>query len=183
MSRKARLTDADHLRGLLARLERWLAAFRPHYLAVLRPGATAADLADLERALGGSLPEELRLLLTWHDGQTDESPARLEGNWLLMSAAQIAAAKRDLDADTQMTGWRQAWIPFLDDDAGDFLTLDTSERGRPVREFWLGNAEQPIAAPSLVDWFARLVDDLEAGRYVEDPERGEMLRRDRAEEE
>lgn len=178
MSRKAHPAGADRLRALLARLERWLASHRPHYLASLRPGAAPDDLAALERSLGMPLPEELRGLLAWHDGQSDDCPARLEGNWLLLSAARIAEAKRDLDAEAETTGWLSSWIPFLDDDAGDYLALDTAERGHPVREFWLGNAEHPITASSLIDWLTRFIDDLEAGRYAEDPERGEMLRRD-----
>jgi cell wall assembly regulator SMI1 len=177
--KKAVPRDAcDRLRELLRRLETWLAGHRPRYRRALNPPATPAQLATLDAALGRPAPAPLAILLAWHNGQGEAFAGAFVENWRLMSAAGIAAAKADLDVDSGATGWRPDWVPFLDDDAGSYVCLDTGQAGTPVREFWLGNAEHPVVAASLAAWLGRLVDDLERGRYAEDPERGTLLRGD-----
>jgi cell wall assembly regulator SMI1 len=162
--------------SVLARLERWLAQHRPRYHRNLRPGASDAELEGLRQSLARDLPAELRALLSWHNGQGADFAGSLVESWLLMSAAEIAAAKKELD-ETAPSGWRKEWIPFLDDDAGNYVCLDSSEPNSPVREFWQGNADHPIVAQSLAQWLESLVAAVERGEYVEDPERGRFLRR------
>src|SRR5947209_1643435 len=134
---------------LLDRLQRWLARHRKRFLKALRPGADAKALTKLQKALGFSPPDDLRTLLAWHDGQAPDFAGRFEEDWLLMSAERIAAAKADLDAAAGETGWQPKWVPFLDDDAGDYLCLDTGKKGMPVRSFYLGNTKHEVVAPSL----------------------------------
>lgn len=162
---------------MLARLEKWLAAHRPRYLRNLRPGANAADLDALERSLGVALPADLRDLLSWHNGQGDDFAGALVQSWLLMSTEQILIAKQNLDeAGDQASGWITEWIPFLDDDAGDYVCVDTG-RGGAVREYWSGNGEHPVIAASLRQWLEEFVAAVERGEYVEDPERGRFLKK------
>lgn len=162
---------------LLARLEKWLATHRPRYLKGLQPGAKKATLDALEKTLGLKLPDSLRSLLAWHNGQGEDFIGCLEESWILMSTDQIAAAKPDLDAEAADTGWQTAWIPFLDDDNGNYGCLDTSQPEAAVREFWVGNADHPVVAAALAAWLEDFVTALERGDYREDPERGAMLRR------
>ena len=165
------------MRHLLDRLESWLKTHRPRFLRGLAPGASKTQLEGLQMELNLTLPADLRELLSWHDGQGDDFIGRFEQDWLLMSCDQILTAKGDLDHDAASTGWNAAWIPFLDNDAGDFLCLDTSQPKAPVRGFWLGEKEHQIVAPSLADWLANFVENMEKGNYEEEPERGSFLRR------
>jgi cell wall assembly regulator SMI1 len=161
---------------VLVRLEHWLAAHRRGYHQGLLPGASDDELDRAQAALGIPLPDDLRTLLRWHNGQGSEVNGHLENNWDLMSAGQIVTAKGELDAgDPTQTGWQRAWIPFLQDDADDYLVLDTSQPGAPVREFWQGKTEHPVVAPSLSAWLAQFVTAVENGEYHEDPERGTFL--------
>jgi cell wall assembly regulator SMI1 len=160
--------------ALLARLEKWLAQHRPRYLYGLEPGATAQELNTLEAALGGSVPADLRALLAWHDGQKDDFIGCLEQSWNLMSAQQIAAARQELQAAGD--GPASKLIPFLDNDAGDFLCLDTGQPDAPVRAVWRGKAERPVVARSLAAWLEEFVAAVERGEYHEDPERGYFFR-------
>src|SRR5579871_5861611 len=144
-------TENDSVTALLARLERWLARHRRKFLKSLPPGASSADIDNLQHRLGLPLPAELRELLAWHNGQGDEFIGRFEQDWLLLCCQAIAATKNDLDQDSA-TGWNKAWIPFLDNDAGDFMFLDTSQPGNPVRHFVLGQTEPVLVAASLSDW-------------------------------
>jgi cell wall assembly regulator SMI1 len=164
--------------ALLTRLEAWLARHRRHFLEGLAPGATPAELEDLQRRFGVPLPASLRALLAWHNGQTPETLARFEADWSLMSAREIADAKQELDAQAAggATGWQAAWVPFLDNDDGDYVCLDTAQPGAPVREFWQDRREHPVVAPSLEAWLEDKVTAMERGAYHEDPERGSFLR-------
>jgi cell wall assembly regulator SMI1 len=163
------------LQSLLARLDRWLAAHRSRYHHGLLAGARPEDLSNLEHSLDQPLPQELRTWLSWHNGQNDQIFGALEESWHPMSVAEIAQAKKELDAEGHQ-GWQRRWIPFLDDDSDNYLCLDPTQPNIPVRECWRGKAEHPVAAPSLTDWVQRLVTGLEQGAYTEDPERGSMHR-------
>jgi cell wall assembly regulator SMI1 len=169
--------DADHFKGCLARLEKWQAKHRRRFLAGLRPGASAAELAALEQDLGLAAPVELRLLLAWHNGQSDDIVGKFQEDWQLMSTTAIAEARKELDVESARTGWQKSWLPFLDDDAGDYLVLDTSARPAPVREFWPANPEHRVVAPSLGEWLDDFVTHVEKGEYVEDSERGTFMRK------
>lgn len=164
------------VKDLLERLERWLAQHRPRFLAGLAKGAAQAELDRLPKALGRPVPEDLRTLLAWHNGQNEDFIGRFEENWLLMSCQRIMAAKADLDEHAADSGWNVKWIPFLDDDAGDYLCLNTSRKSNAVHAFWLGAKEHPVVATSLADWLRDFVENVEKGRYAEDPERGTFLR-------
>jgi cell wall assembly regulator SMI1 len=168
------MKSARDVSALLKRLDRWLARQRPRFFAGLKPGATKAELADLEKQLGRSLPKDLRSLLAWHNGQSDDFVGRFEQDWLLMSCQRIAAAKAELDRDAAR--WNASWIPFLDNDAGDYLCLDNSQAIAPVNGFWLGETNNEVVAPSLGQWLQDFVENVEKGSYVEDPERGSFVR-------
>ena len=135
------------------------------------PGATAAELAQLERGLAHQIPSELRELLTWHNGQEDKFIGYFEQHWRLMGTDSIVAGKKELDAEPP-PGWQKAWIPFLDDDGGDYLCLDASDAPALVRGFYVGNDQHEIVAPSFAAWLADFVEHIEKGQYEEDPERG-----------
>src|SRR5262249_4073735 len=167
----------NSLPDLLGRLQTWLATYRPRFAAALNPGATPTQLGALEAAIGMKLPQPLRELLAWHNGQRPGFVGGFERNWLLMSTQTITAAKPDLDAGAATTGWHPSWLPVFDDDAGDYLCLDTALAECPVRAFYLGNNEHSVVAPSLDAWFADFVTNVERGEYVEEPERGTFTRK------
>jgi cell wall assembly regulator SMI1 len=163
------------LRDLLARIDQWLKTHRPRFLHALQQGATPAECDALSTAVGAPIPDELRNWLSWHNGQNAAVPGALVENWHLMSTQQIADAKKDLDAENH-AGWQHAWIPFLDDDNGNYLCLDPTRPGVAVRECWRGRAEHDVAAPSLAAWVQDFLRGLEGGAYTEDPERGTFIR-------
>jgi cell wall assembly regulator SMI1 len=169
---------SNELPGLLARLEIWLKRHRPRYADALNPPATEADFVALRGRLNAALPGDLRQLLAWHNGQNEGFAGAFVENWLLMSAAEIGAAKNDLDtqAGGGQSGWQPAWVPFLDDDAGNYLLLDPTLPGVPVRTYQSTSSEVPTIAPSLTAWMRDFVAAVEKDEYHEDPERGWFMR-------
>jgi cell wall assembly regulator SMI1 len=169
------LPSPDTLPDLLARVDQWLAKHRPRFAKALLPGATPAECTALQSALGHVLPEELRLWLGWHNGQSPDIVGAFESSWSLLSTRQIAEVKKELDAEAS-ANWHAAWIPFLDDDAGNYVCIDARQPGSPVRECWLSTSKHALIAPSLTAWVADVLAAMERGEYVEDPERGTFYR-------
>ena len=168
-------TGQANLKEPLGRVDRWLSAHRARFHKALQSGASAADLDALSAALGRPVPEELRAWLGWHNGQDPDVPGAFEGSWNLMSAQEMAEAKKELDAQPH-EGWHKEWLPFLEDDNGNYLCLDLTSAGLPVRECWRGRSDHPVVAPSLASWLSDFAAGLERGAYTEDPERGTLVR-------
>jgi cell wall assembly regulator SMI1 len=162
--------------ALLTRLGSWLGKHRKRYSDGLLPGATPADLDQLQAVLKLPVPDGLRAWLSWHNGQQAAFIGHFQQDWDLLGINQILEAKKDLDS-SEGTGWQKNWIPFLGDDADDYVCVDSSQPGAPVREFWQGKTDQPVVAPTLAAWLADFVTAVERGDYREDSERGSFLRR------
>jgi cell wall assembly regulator SMI1 len=93
-----------------------------------------------------------------------------------MDTHGIAVAKAELDASAGEFAWKKTWLPFLDDDEGNYVVLDTRVKPSQVMAFWIGEKAEKLSA-SLGDWLMNLVEGLEAGAYQEDSERGTLTRR------
>jgi cell wall assembly regulator SMI1 len=160
---------------LLTRLDAWFRKHRARYAKNLQPGASSAELDALAKAIGRPLPASLRTWLGWHNGQGDDYAGYFVDHWLPISASAIAAAKADLDAVGLEHGWNKQWLPFLDDDGGNFVVLDLAQPEPPVKAFWM-DAQPETWAASLEAWVAQFVTAVEAGQFSEDPERGTFQR-------
>ncbi len=150
---------------------------RPAIARGLLPPATAEQLDRAEQQLGRPLPQELRTLLSWHNGQSDEVPGAFERCFFLMSAEQIVEAVRDLNSSPP-DGWQATWVPFLEDSSDSFVVLDTQQPGAGVRDVWRGQKDHPVVAPTLTAWVQDFLEGLELGAYAEDPERGTFFRKE-----
>jgi cell wall assembly regulator SMI1 len=163
--------SGGELPELLTRLDTWLAQHRQRFHKGLLPGATPEQCESLKKQIPCPLPEELRTLLSWHNGQDPDLVGGLEENWILLSSEEIADAKHELD-EANADGWHKNWLPFVDDGQGNSLVLDTSRPGAPVFDCWQGRAQHDEIAPSLTAWMRNFVTAVEKGEYHEDSERG-----------
>ncbi|MFG1890446.1 SMI1/KNR4 family protein [Micromonospora sp. NPDC049051] len=161
---------------LIARLDRWLQANRPTYHASLQPGASSDVIDEIARRAGGELPALLRELLTWRDGQPDDSDDHLEHLWSLMSARTILDTLDDMawlvENDDFAGLWGDGWVPFLGNIYGDHLCVDTAggPGGAPgqIIEFKAEDHHRYIRYPSLEAWLETLVSAFEAGLSGDD---------------
>lgn len=150
---------------LLDKIDHWISTNRPHYYALLQPGATSAELDALEDAILLKLPPEFRELYAWHNGQDPMAFESIEGNWSFMSLDEIRNAKEVLDG---MIGfdfddpkhWRRGWVPFLHNGGGSHLCIDVTaeDGGHPGQlvEFWKADSDRPIAFASVSKWLDAL---------------------------
>jgi cell wall assembly regulator SMI1 len=157
---------------LLRRLDRWLAANRPDYYALLQPGATDAELDTFEAHFALELPVAFRQLYLWRNGQDPMSSAPLQMNRSFSTLDEITRTKEQLDG---MVGndfddpryWRRGWVPFLHNGGGSYLCLDllAEDGGRPGQlvAFWKADKDRPVEFPSIEVWLTKLVASMEDG--------------------
>jgi cell wall assembly regulator SMI1 len=160
--------------SLLERLERWLAANQPDYLAKLQSGVADAQLDAFESQFSLLLPAAFRALYRWRNGQEDGCYKSLYENRMFSPLESVADTKELLDG---MIGhdfdspewWRRGWVPFLSNGGGSHLCLDlAAEDGGQVGQliaFWKADEDRPVEYPSLEAWLADLVDSMESGEY------------------
>src|SRR5262249_22807777 len=114
------------------------------------------------------------------NGQREGCAGALVERWRLMGTKRISDAigeiRNERTGAFAKSGWRRSYIPFLDDDFGDYLCLDTECRPAPVCEFRLGERTPSRMSCSLTTWLEEMVAALQKGEFVEDLERGTMLR-------
>ena len=160
------------VKSLLGRMERWLAANRPDYLAGLQPGASEAKLNRFEARFGLKLPTAFRELYRWRNGQVDGCYDSLQMNRMFTPLEDVADVKDMFDGmigtDFERDGWwRRGWVPFLSDGGGSHLCLDsTAEGGGEVGQlvaFWKADADRPVEYPSVKAWLEELVASMEDG--------------------
>jgi cell wall assembly regulator SMI1 len=161
------------MQDTVQRLDRWLAENRPDYYAKLNPGLTDDELTALEQQLGNTLPEALKTLLRWRNGQAPGNRKSFYYNYTLMDAEDIAETIKthnDLLASgdyKRANWWSPRWIPFLDNGAGDTYCVDTEgsfggAQGQ-VLEFNHDYESRRIHADNLESWLETVSQGLEQG--------------------
>jgi cell wall assembly regulator SMI1 len=174
------------------RIEAWLRANAPTVFELLRPGAYAEAIAETERALGVTFPDDVRASYRIHDGA--ESTGFIEG-WELLSLERIrdewvawkdlldrgtfAEARSQSDGRTLTDWWNPAWIPLTYSGSGDHHSLDLSpglkgKRGQIIIMYH-DDDSRPVVSGSFADWLSAYADDLESGRYVYSEDYGGLV--------
>lgn len=164
----------------LKALDTWLQHQRPDFYAELRPGASEAELGDLEAQLSQTLPEAFKDLLRWRNGQHDKAYASFHDNRMLMSIEDILSTWQMLqelspewDAETP-NWWRSAWIPFMSNGGGAYLCLDlegtfTGQPGQLI-QFWHDDADRSVEYPDFDTYLAALSGSMPATQWKTDEE-------------
>lgn len=155
--------EASELSVILAELEEVLPA---DVRATLRPPARPSDLAALAASIpeAGQLPADLRALLTWHDGQSWNSPLSRKNNCRLLSASEVVNEClffADPMSDF-VEPWNASWLPVLTNDSGDFVVYETADlsKGKLLR-YWHDNQSRSVAYSSLLQWATGLLREYE----------------------
>jgi cell wall assembly regulator SMI1 len=178
--------------SVLSKYLAWVSEHAPGVQRTIRPGLTAAELADFEQSLGIELPENLRLLYRRLDGQEHwgESllPALLPAlqPLIIMSSSVVVTDRRDrlafvrdVPAISQTpyraTGpvkpvyWNPFWIPVgADGGAGTLVVdLDPPEGGQAgqVIAAWDDHDERVVLYDGLLPLFETVLEGIETGRY------------------
>lgn len=187
------------------RIEAWLAVNAAELLATLRPGATEAEIQEVEDFLGVALPEDLKSFYQVHDGQwvwqdkADFQPkdyalynmhkflslARVQEEWQIWVDVHedlpLEYKWVTLESGETIAAWSDKWIPLTSDGCGDAFFLDLSailmggNVGQIIDYEDCIGFADEIVAPSFRVWLETFATDLEAGHYWYDSEIGWLL--------
>lgn len=174
-------------------LERWLEVNLPEVHEDLAPGCSDASIAEFERQMGRVLPESLKDLYRWHDGQKGavnsgpffglnflsladakshwESWKSIIDNWSPEEMVEANAFSRSAKPGTVRELYANAyWIPFAYDYGGNHLgvDLDPGESGisGQVINFGSDEEEKFVLANSVDKFLEWLVNQLEEGNFA-----------------
>ncbi|MFF8643962.1 SMI1/KNR4 family protein [Streptomyces sp. NPDC015345] len=170
------------------RIESWLERNAPATFESLLPGASEAELDELQASLGVRLPMGLRALWGRRAGVgPDSTPGFMPLECVLMSFSvvrrvyqrQMFLRQQDLEdqrrtgSTEEITVWRPSWVPFaaMGADALSGLCVD-AETGRIW--YWCRYAERSIQFESLTDYVEEMADVLEIPSLAEEARVGLM---------
>jgi cell wall assembly regulator SMI1 len=165
------------VRPWIDRLDRWLRHNRPRYYEQLQPGLHPDAIREAEATFGFPLPDSLRDLYHWKDGQAPGCLDSLYYNFMFQSLRDTVGTWQVLDdlargEFQERKGWFESWVPFLDNNGGDHLCVDVrgSFGGDPGQLVWFlhETGEREVEYPDLDTWGEVYVSSLEQGIWIVD---------------
>lgn len=174
-------TLAMELTPLFERLEGWLANHAPGIYAGLTPGASDAELDELETLTGHALPADYRALYRRHADWgralrlTHLPLSGVQREWLLWeSLAHDDFATSEQGHSSHPAGAitlryvNLGWLPFLTDHGGNSVGIDLAPGPQgmsgQVITFGRDEREKYVLAASLAEFLGVYLERLEAGR-------------------
>jgi cell wall assembly regulator SMI1 len=175
-------------------LTEWFGQNAPELLETFRPGASEAEVTDLEAHIGLELPDDFRTFLQICNGQYGHEGFRhsrarfysgdlmpiedIKSDWSMM---QDLLEKGTFTESTAYPGegvkkmwWNPAWVPFLFWLSADntVLDLDPTEGGTrgQVVIFWHDQGDRDVDQPSFTAWLEYIMDGIKSGEIVFDRE-------------
>lgn len=189
----------ENTHAIWNRLETQLQRLAPDFLYYLRPGASEETLQRAEAFIPITLPEEVKAFYRIHDGQLPlvdgwslYSVKSICESWLVEVNNTGSTAPDDhpdladpTDAH-RAASWHPHWLPFMGHWFGPRYCIDLAPgpKGRVGQIIFCNNGytlypgtsdhitSTRIVAPSIEDFFATLVEELEEDVYAFDEETG-----------
>lgn len=152
---------------LLSTLESQLEVKRPELAASLRPPLSATQIAGLESEYQVVLPDVVKTLYMWHDGQDPSVFITFVNNMQFQPLADVLETKTELDGmigyDFELKNWwHPAWLPVFHSGGGDYLVVDmagihTANANQLVKVYhdW---ELRPIVAKDLTTFVQAVID-------------------------
>ncbi len=165
-------TQAEtNISEVLLKLDAVLESKRPEFAAGLRPPLTVAQIAQMEAQYQVVLPDAVRALYLWHDGQGSSNYMSFVNNMQFQPLSEVLSAKAEFDEmigyDFELENWwHPAWLPLFHNGGGDFIVVDrkgvhtgTKNQLLTVYHDW---KYRPIVAKDLATFLAAALEYHEA---------------------
>lgn len=135
----------------------------PELEAPLPPGATDAELTELEQTIGVRLPEVVRGFYLRHDGIPDclFSAREIADEWRAIQTHPFSAYRSPIQPDYGIKAvlWSSRWIPIWTTTTGDSvcLDLDPAEGGTvgQILKVYHDDPVRPCQGRSLIEYFSQ----------------------------
>jgi cell wall assembly regulator SMI1 len=123
----------------------------------LMPGATEIQLNLLEKKCfgGNTVPEDLKLLYKWHNGQTGYCSLNQDDNRTFLPIEEVIDNWEFLNDPMEdiLEPISKSWIPITYNGAGDHLVYETQgDKMGKIINYWHDDEDRSIESESLVEW-------------------------------
>ena len=138
---------------------------RPEYYSKLQNPLTEQEISELETKYNKTLPPDLKELYLWKNGQRQDCYKAFVNNSMFEPLENVLARCTEL---TEMIGydfeienwWNENWLPIFSNGGGSYICYDlkgifTGQKGQIV-EYWKGDNDRSVIAPSLADFLDSL---------------------------
>ncbi|MFD1604597.1 SMI1/KNR4 family protein [Flavobacterium artemisiae] len=164
------------MESILQKLDQNLSSLRPEFYKTLQEPLNNADIEALEKKYNVILPEDLKALYKWKNGQEANNFESFVNNSMFIpldEALDIASENTSMIGfDFEIENWWNAkWIPLFHNGGGDYICYDgegtfTGNSGQII-EFWHADNDRDVIAPNLESFLSQLNSYFESNQ-VED---------------
>ncbi|MFC0780208.1 SMI1/KNR4 family protein [Flavobacterium sp. HJSW_4] len=153
------------MESTLQKLDQNLSSLRPEFYESLKEPLKDTEIESLENRYNIVLPEDIKALYKWKNGQENSSFESFVNN------STFIALEESLDIaseNTSMIGfdfeienwWNAKWIPLFHNGGGDYICYDcegtfTGNSGQII-EFWHADNDRVVIAPNLKAFLSQL---------------------------
>jgi cell wall assembly regulator SMI1 len=134
--------------------------------ARFRSPAPFAQLAELERRVGGRLQEDLHAFYALHDGVDGIGVAGHEDLLSVAEAGDAWSMLREVwsELEPHQGLWSDLWLPVTSDGGGSHLCVDlAADRLGTVIRYWHVDPDRPRVADSFTKWLATVDWTVDSG--------------------
>lgn len=149
----------------LQKLNQNLLSLRPEFYKSLNEPLNDKHIEALEKKYNIVLPEDVKVLYKWKNGQADTRFESFVNNSMFIS---LEDALNTASENTSMIGfdfeienwWNAKWIPLFHNGGGDYICYDcdgtfTGHAGQII-EFWHADNDRNVIAPNLESFLSQL---------------------------
>jgi cell wall assembly regulator SMI1 len=165
------------MQKLLAILDSNLKTKRPDFYSKLNPALTGEQISELENKFHFTLPDALKEIYKWKNGQRDDCYSGFISNSMFMPLENVFRSKEIMDGmigyDFEIENWwNKNWFPIFDNGSGDTICYDnegifTGQQGQML-EFRHADNDRNVIFPDLFTFFEAIVkcyDGLKAEKH------------------
>lgn len=142
-----------------------LIKLRPDFYVNLNNPLKESEIKNLEEKFNVIIPDDLRKLYQWKNGQSNDCYNSLVNNSMFMPLEEALESAEEM---TSMIGfdfdidnwWNENWIPIFHNGGGDHICYDmrgifTGQQGQLI-EFWHSDNDRNVIAPNLKSFIEKI---------------------------
>ncbi|TPN84746.1 SMI1/KNR4 family protein [Aquimarina algicola] len=153
------------IKSELNKLDENLKEKRPEYYKTLQLPLSDDAISNLEQTYKVVLPNDLKELYQWKNGQQYDCYASFVNNAMFQPLEEVLQISKEFNEmigyDFQIKNWwNENWLPIFSNGGGSYLCYDikgvfTNKVGQLI-EFWKGDNDRNVIAPNLSEFLGAL---------------------------
>jgi cell wall assembly regulator SMI1 len=154
------------MKELISKLDNQLKELRPNYYQKFEAPLNKGEIELLEDKYKIQIPDDLKELYKWKNGQAMICNEAFVNNSMFMSLEDVLESAEEF---TSMIGsdfeienwWNENWLPIFGNGGGSYICYDlggifTGNKGQLI-EYWKGDNDRNVIAPNLETFISQLV--------------------------